>query len=381
MNKRKDDPFDDFFALSAPADKKKKRRRSRPKLEDKNEGGATNSSPRISEDWARKEDLPERKELHLEDIVVQSPEKSKKAKTLPKLGTSEEIISIDDSITVPDEEEDELLEFLKETSASIEHASSESYKFSDSNERRRSYLVRVLCKLDPDSTVSVDIGTKGLKRFDKIHEAVIKELRKRTDSPGGPPLMHYTMHTTSMAWIEGRREIKPFFKPSTFRLNPPSQYVGKNPASIPLTHIPCLLYPKSRSFLEYPEFETNTSWKKLSQLSSELSNMDETVLSAELSDDEGDFPVDSQPGAHPRAQVDAEYFEIGLKGKDNKRVSVQVCSTTKIMDVLLHYLKTKNIGADAAKSTKLIFDDEPLDLDGMVGDTELEDEYEVQVVM
>ena len=119
--------------------------------------------------------------------------------------------------------------------------------------------------------------------------------------------------------------------------------------------------------------------------------MDElSVLSAnsELSDEDplGDSnpvanPVANNPRDTPDSQPDADYFEIGLKGKDNKRISVQVCSTTKLRDLLAHYLKAKEIDISAASRAKLLFDDEELDLNGVVGDTELEDEYEVQVVV
>jgi hypothetical protein len=111
---------------------------------------------------------------------------------------------------------------------------------------------------------------------------------------------------------------------------------------------------------------------------------DLSVLSGNsLSDDDeprGDSLADTSkdPSEDPQP-MEADYFEIGLKGKDNKRISVQVCATTKLKDLLAHYLKTKDI--EASTKAKLLFDDEELDLEGVVGDTELEDEYEVQVVV
>lgn len=380
--KRKDDPFDDFFALSAPSGKKHKKKRPKEKKVENHE------------DVKRNENSPET--INIDDDVetsppapnTSSPGPSSKAeshdqKEIDNLDKKPNDNAVVDDIAVEDiaDEEDELLEFLKETSASLGHHKSDTYDFSDSNERRRSYVVRVISKLEPENAVTVDIGTKGLKKFDKIHEAALRELRKKP----GSSMKQYNVHSTCLAWIEGRQEIKPFFKPSTLRIKPPLEFIGQNPAKIPLTHITCLLYPKSHSYLDYPEFESNSSWKKLSQLSSDLSAMDElSVMSAnsELSDEEEpldsktprDTPADSQP-------IDADYFEIGLKGKDNKRISVQVCPTTKLRDLLAHYLKAKEIDISAATRAKLLFDDEELDLNGVVGDTELEDEYEVQVVV
>lgn len=386
LRKRRDDPFDDFFALSAPSGKKKKKKRPREKKVESHE------------DEKRNENSPEM--ISIDDDVELGPPAPDTNSPGPSSGINEaeshdkkELDTLDkntliDIAVVEDvaDEEDELLEFLKETSASLGHHKSDTYDFSDSNERRRSYVVRVISKLDPDNAASVDIGTKGLKKFDKIHEAAIRELRKKP----GSPLKEHNVHSTCLAWIEGRQEIKPFFKPSTLRIKPPSEFIGLNPAKMPLTHITCLLYPKSHSYLDYPEFESGSSWKKLSQLSSELSVMDDlSVLSAngELSDDEeprGDsVPLADTPIDTPRDSqlIDANYFEIGLKGKDNKRISVQVCPTTKLSDVLTHYLKAKEIETSAATKAKLLFDDEELDLNGVVGDTELEDEYEVQVVV
>lgn len=391
--KRKDDPFDDFFALSAPSGKKHKKKRPREKKVENHE------------DEKRNENSPET--INIDVDVETSPPAPNTSSPGPSRENSDshnqkmdnrdekplnDITVVDDAvddIAVQDivDEEDELLEFLKETSASLGHHKSDTYDFSDSNERRRSYVVRVISKLEPENAVTVDIGTKGLKKFDKIHEAALRELRKKP----GSPMKQHNVHTTCLAWIEGRQEIKPFFKPSTLRIKPPLEFIGQNPAKIPLTHITCLLYPKSHSYLDYPEFESNSSWKKLSQLSSDLSAMDElSVLSAnsELSDEDplGDSnpvanPVANTPRDTPDSQPDADYFEIGLKGKDNKRISVQVCSTTKLRDLLAHYLKAKEIDVSAASRAKLLFDDEELDLNGVVGDTELEDEYEVQVVV
>lgn len=372
--KRKDDPFDDFFALSAPSGKKKKKKSPREKkLEHhEDERGNENSPEMISVD-EDDETSPPAPKTSSPGPSSETNEPEKKESHNYDARPQNEIVEV--------EEEDELLEFLKETSASLGAQKSDTYDFSDSNERRRSYVVRVISKVDPENAVSVDIGTKGLKKFDKIHEAAIRELRKKPESP----LKQHNVHSTSLAWIEGRQEIKPFFKPSTLRIKPPAEFTGQNPAKIPLTHITCLLYPKSHSFLDYPEFESNSSWKKLSQLSSELSIMEDlSVLSGNsLSDDDeprGDSLADTSkdPSEDPQP-MEADYFEIGLKGKDNKRISVQVCATTKLKDLLAHYLKTKDI--EASTKAKLLFDDEELDLEGVVGDTELEDEYEVQVVV
>lgn len=351
--KRKEDPIDDFFALSAPKDKKKKKKRPKLKKDD--------TVSTILESV-----------IDIED-EIDEPAATSSDKVEPKNSSpTPEVISDDEPALI--EEEDELFEFLKETSASIERHENNSYNFSESSERRRSYIVRIVSKLDATTPISLDIGTKGLKKFEKIHEAALREAKKRAGNPG---MKHYTVLNTSLAWIEGRQEIKPFFKPSTLRIQPPPEYIGSNLAKFPLTHISCLLYPKAQNYLDYPELESSSSWRKLSQLSSELSTMDEPVVSADETSDEE--LLDEIQKSIQQQLTDIDYFEIGLKGKDNKRVSVQVSHNTKIGDLLRHYANSK--GIEITPEAKLIFDDEELDLDGIVGDTELEDEFEVQVIV
>ena len=154
--KRKDDPFDDFFALSAPSGKKHKKKRPREKKVENHEVETSPPAPNTSSPGPSRENsdshnqkMDNRDEKPLNDITV--------------VDDAVDDIAVQDIV----DEEDELLEFLKETSASLGHHKSDTYDFSDSNERRRSYVVRVISKLEPENAVTVDIGTKGLKKFDK----------------------------------------------------------------------------------------------------------------------------------------------------------------------------------------------------------------------
>lgn len=154
-----------------------------------------------------------------------------------------------------------------------------------------------------------------------------------------------------LVWVEGRSELKPFFKPSTLRI----------PRQDEVTAITCLYVPKEHLLnLEslYPEFQ-RTEEKADAADTTVYEILDAEILTATKPDEKSGF------------------FIIGLKGKDNKRIEVEVSPATKIRSLLDFYLKEKGLSETA--NCRLVFDEEELDLNTVVGDTELEDEFEVQV--
>ena len=56
---------------------------------------------------------------------------------------------------------------------------------------------------------------------------------------------------------------------------------------------------------------------------------------------------------------------------------------TQLRKLLSYYLRHKGLSEDTVdlSKAKLIFDDEEMDLNDTVGDTELEEDYEIQVVI
>lgn len=73
------------------------------------------------------------------------------------------------------------------------------------------------------------------------------------------------------------------------------------------------------------------------------------------------------------------YFRISLKGCDNQAVNVKVNADTTISKIVEYYCKTRNISAADAAKVRLVFDDEDIDMSGTVGDTELEEDFTVDV--
>lgn len=86
----------------------------------------------------------------------------------------------------------------------------------------------------------------------------------------------------------------------------------------------------------------------------------------------------TQKSPEPEEDKDAEdYFKIGLKGEDNKKVFVQVNPETQISKIVEYYLTQKNL--PQTTKVRLVFDDEDIELDQTVGDTELEEDFTVEV--
>ncbi|ODQ44417.1 hypothetical protein PICMEDRAFT_18326 [Pichia membranifaciens NRRL Y-2026] len=74
-----------------------------------------------------------------------------------------------------------------------------------------------------------------------------------------------------------------------------------------------------------------------------------------------------------------EYFSIFVAGSDKKRFKVSVKPSTKISDILNFYRQKS--GLPSSTNLKLVFDDDDMDLNATVADTELEDEFMIDAVI
>lgn len=273
------------------------------------------------------------------------------------------------------------------------------YEFDDIYEKNRSYIIRVISKLPLKSGTQrdlvLDFSAKGIKKFGRIFDVVLTYFKSTCiNDPDFIPEL-YTKEYVKFVWLEGKTEIRPFYKPSTLRIPPgiPMSLIKEN-EQIPTSNITLLLIPEhhAKDYGKiYPEFNKNSVddstrlTREIEQLEAKA-KLDMTDDSLEILDDEDDVLSDSNPAPPPSQQPAedvSEYFVVGLKGSDNKRIEVQVSPSTQIVKMLHFYLKKKNIDQSQVdmKKVKLIFDDEALDLNGVVGDTELEEEFEVQVVL
>lgn len=319
---------DDFFVIRKKRPKSpvpaKTAAKTAPKLPDRaslprDDRGELSSEEATSFHSARDVMSDEVTDLHAEIVeVTETPEVELKVTKAKKKPAEVDLTELDD----------DLENFFKGIAAVPE-------------ERTRLYAVTVTSRLGFPLEYTKQIT--GDTTFGELVDILLADtLREHGDT-------HYWRHGT-LVWVEGRSELKPFFKPSTLRISPP-------PGGAP-TKISCLYIPVEH----LGNFE---------QLYAEFEEDKPGVV------EEHSIVEVSEETTPPRSN----YFVIGLKGKDNKRIEAEVGPQTEIRSLLEFYLKTKGISAAEVKRPRLLFDDEELDLGATVGDTELEEDFEVQVYL
>ncbi|KAG2222402.1 hypothetical protein INT45_006924 [Circinella minor] len=84
----------------------------------------------------------------------------------------------------------------------------------------------------------------------------------------------------------------------------------------------------------------------------------------------------------PSEPVESESFIlIKLRGKNNEDTNMRVKQTTSLRTIVNRYSELKVLPNDVATKIRLSFDGEDLSLDDTIGDTELEDEDVVEVII
>jgi len=271
-------------------------------------------------------------------------------------------------------------------------AEDHGYKFSEADEKKRRYIIKITSKLPApvDATVEVDLGCKGMKSFSKIIKYAV-DFYKSTYSSQLPPILldRYDVELCSLVWVEGKMIVNSFYTPRTLRIAPPGgefNALVDKVETMPPTTLHFFLIPKdnSENFMNvYPEL-------RASVIEPEIKETEETTIAEELSqsssedeEDDMDEPNSKEDELVDLANDEEGVFSIGLKGKDNKRISCKVTPQTKIERLLKFYLKKKGIDESSINlpSVKMIFDDEELDLNDIVANTELEDDFEIQIII
>ncbi|KAG0675239.1 hypothetical protein C6P40_001840 [Pichia californica] len=100
-------------------------------------------------------------------------------------------------------------------------------------------------------------------------------------------------------------------------------------------------------------------------------------------EDENDAKDFSEKNEQESATIESENagpgFIIFVVGKDKKRYKVHVRPNTKILDISNFYKEKAGLAPDT--KIDLLFDDEKLDMNGIVADTELEEDFMIDVVI
>lgn len=332
---------DDFFVMKK---KKKLKPVETPKLEKQpsNVSSLHLHSPRLASPTTP-EDLPH---FYSADEIISAPSAEVASVSPPTEGlrTRSRLSipprpSVEDSLDTDIDDDPDLKEFFS-------HISTDS-----SNERNRIYKVKVVSKFEPFYEEEMEIN--GNCTFSKL----LKDLLTRTFRAHRKRAY---WNNGALVWIEGRSELKLFFKPSTLRISPPSDGSAST--------ITCLFIPKA----DLTRFES-----KYSEFG-HPKQVEEAETSVIEIDDESDT---SEPNPPDENKTTSDYFVIGLKGRDNKRIEVEVNAQTPIQKLLEYYTLQKGIDSATISNPRLVFDSEELPLDGTVGDTELEEDFEVEVYL
>ncbi|KAK6459109.1 ubiquitin-2 like Rad60 SUMO-like-domain-containing protein [Scheffersomyces xylosifermentans] len=408
---------DDFFSLSSGRLDKKKNKKSKHKKSKSQGSDPIASETAIRQVSARTVDQREEssttKEIHEYVEITETIESTKKTARVKATESSRRVdnvnqlqesvsrdinnkLKLDDQLLSDDDDDDFELNFLKsKTSFTPSTQPDDQYNFSDENEKKRRYIIKVHTKLEvPPSYatgVSMDFGLKGSKKFEKIHKSVVEFFRNQFMGKLEPVYLNeYKTENTSLIWVEGKMELKPFFKPSTLRIQPPSAFdiLANEVDKMDPTYLTCILIPKSHlpNFLSmYEEFRISKPYLQSSEVSDVVESLEKFEREQSLAESSGDeiTVIDLENMAEEDNNDNDNFFVIGLKGRDNKRIEVQVSPETVLRKLLTHYMKVKEIDENTVDMTKvrLVFDDEDMNLDDKVGDTELEEDFEIQVVL
>lgn len=124
-----------------------------------------------------------------------------------------------------------------------------------------------------------------------------------------------------------------------------------------------------------------TSQREFDEKLKGLEELDYDKLS-EAKLEEGKLALAAQEAEKSKSESpsnEVAHFPIVLKGKDNKPIIVKVSATTPIEKIAKYYLTQKGIDMSKLSDMRLVFDDEDIDIGGVVGDTELEADFSVDV--
>lgn len=317
---------DDFFVM-----KKKKPKATGAKSTESSQNTLLNSTSPSA---------PPHQDKH-SDSRLTPPRSSDKLEDIAPSMADSVADSVADAVEVVESDSDDLDRFFHDIEA--------NYKQKDNFEDDRLYDITIKCNTGTTQLFSVTCA--GNESFG----LVIAGLERKH------PTRQFPLRNGVLVWIDGKLELKPFFKPSTLRIPPPSQSLD-DLQSPPHTPIACL----------YVHHDQAVDLERLVEHENQQKSSNEDVVVVE----EPAPPMAKEPDGNTST---LGFFVIGLKGKDNKRIEAEVGPQTKLRAVLMHYLKAKGIDTSQAKRARLVFDDETLDLDGVVADTELEEDFEVEV--
>lgn len=331
-------PQDDFFAWSFDEKPQKKRRAFKMEqeivdLSSDSDVSLEEKPPRKTRRTSVKEEPPTR------DITPPPP--------LEKPKLQEPQIIKDSVLELLDKE---LFEISNRIKSSSHTPSSQPLTSRDRDPLRREFLLSVGSKLSAAPNSVVDLKVKGGSTFRKIVDSVVRHLSQKIPQlkPDRPCLY----------WEKHNLKLNNFLKIATLlsgTLIDEEHRLSKVPIPLKMS----LMENKSADDLV------------------ELTNLKNLGLRNSAPLDAPDEPP-MEEGVPKAAPEEDKYFRIDLRGSKT-RFSVSVNKDTILEKLKLYYLE--RVGMPPTTKVKLLFDDEELDMRKKVGDTEMEEDYIVDVVL
>ncbi|CCF58538.1 hypothetical protein KAFR_0E03870 [Kazachstania africana CBS 2517] len=269
------------------------------------------------------------------------------------------------------EDSDENDDFFKEL-ATVAQKKSVTGTESAAKRPKRIYNIRFISKLDGSINKSVKVKVLGKFPFSKILPAALKGL---IDAYKIPSIMSeiYDVENVGLYWNNAKL------------LN----FMTCDSLSIPLafeneiSNVDILIVSK-----EFGEKLEKLDQMKTLQEEAKLERQEE-IKDVDEGDDfvlkefEAELRDVAPSNANLSLDTDGEDSEplmkLALMGQDNKKIYVNVRSSTQISKLVEYYKKQKNLARNV--KVKLLFDHDELDLNETVGDQDMEDEDMIDVVV
>jgi hypothetical protein len=395
---------DDFFSMSfrrttvvEPRKKRKKLRKARKEKSetpaDMESPGVTGGSSNTQQEDLASGDIPQVIVLD-DDDGISAPKKKRKL-SFPEFDEEALRREVKGQLTAQykrqHEEDDELsMEFEDEFSERLKSAQSKAKRIlseregqldsgdsSTSNELRnpKKYSINITSYLPGSENHPLHIDMKGHKPFSSVISKILKYLLAQ-DGVSETLIDIYVPENVVL--MRDSMELLDFMKPDSLNICAPD--VG--PIELDLG-----LYTRSQ-IITMQEYKEQEKIKKLRELEheEELDRIAKAQIQVDdLHADDKEFEeIDREIEykerhltAEPEESEEDGYFRITLKGGDKAKIEVKVKPDTLVSKLASYYLK--KTGLQPTTRLRLVFDDEDLDLSDTVGDTELEEDFTVDV--
>lgn len=268
-------------------------------------------------------------------------------------------------------EPDENDEFFKQIAEEFNHTPVGTRETTP-EQPRRIYNVRFLSKLDGSIDKAVQIKVLGKYDFASMLPSVLNGFIREYKIPNVMKKI-YSQENVTLYWKTAK--LLNFMTCNSLKI--PQAFENE------ISDIDITVIPKKQE----NEFEQTINSKLLEDEHNPSDTVETGKLDARVEEFEKDLKnVDDSTTNHEATEiidleneVDTNLMKIALMGEDNKKMFVNVRTTTILRKVAEYYRIKKRLPINI--DINLIFDHEKLNLDESIGDQDMEDEDMIEVVV